>query len=293
MIIVKLTGGLGNQLFQYAAAKSLSLHHDVPLLLEVSSFYRDELPDLEVPRDFELYQFKGLTEKIITTEELISVIDTQKEKSITQRILPRHKRNIYTEPFYHYDRNFLNSKKTVLLKGGWQSEKYFEHHRNVIREILQLKDTAVNRVIAKGKELSDVPSVGIHIRRGDYLRKKIIFEWHGVMPREYYIKGFEILKNKLGDLSVYYFTDDPVWVRKELIPVMNGEIISRELSNTHFEDFYLMSQCKHNIIANSSFSWWAAWLNTNPEKIVMAPKNWFNKGPRDTYDLYPAGWLTI
>jgi hypothetical protein len=114
MIIVQLTGGLGNQLFQYAAAKSLSLHHDIPLLLEVSSFYREELPDLEVPRDFELYQFRGLTEKIISTEELISVIDMQKEKSFTQKILPRHKRNIYTEPFYHYDRNFFNSKKNGI-----------------------------------------------------------------------------------------------------------------------------------------------------------------------------------
>ncbi|HEX7905097.1 MAG TPA: alpha-1,2-fucosyltransferase [Chitinophagaceae bacterium] len=293
MIIVQLTGGLGNQLFQYAAAKSLSLHHNVSLQLDITSFYRDKLPDLEVPRDFELYQFEGIREKIISLNEIGSVIDLKNEKSFFQKIRPRYKRNIYTEPFYHFDKNFFNSNKNVLLKGGWQSEKYFDPYKDLIRQRLQLKETVITQVIEKGRSLTEKQTVGVHIRRGDYLRKKIIFEWHGVMSKEYYLKGFELLSKRIPGFSVLYFTDDPDWVQKELLPIMNGEIVSKETSQTHFEDFYLLSKCRHTIIANSSFSWWAAWLNNNPDKIIIAPKKWFDKGPKDTKDIIPLNWFQI
>jgi hypothetical protein len=116
MVIAQITGGLGNQLFQYAAAKALSLHHQVPLLLEVSSFYRKELPELEVPRDLELFNFTGITEKIISPEELSSLIDLKKTGVLSKMLIPAFKKDIYTEPHYHFDKNFLKSKKKVFLK---------------------------------------------------------------------------------------------------------------------------------------------------------------------------------
>jgi hypothetical protein len=293
MIIVQLTGGLGNQLFQYAAGKSLSLHHEVPLFLDASSFHREELPDLEVPRNFELYEFEGVTEKILPIAEIRSVINLNSEKSLFQKVLPRYRRNVYSEPFYHFDKNFFHCKKLALLKGGWQSPKYFEPYKTIIRETLQLKEQTISRVMTKGKLLADHNSVGVHIRRGDYLRKKIILEWHGVMTKEYYQQGFELLSKLAPGFSVLYFTDDPDWVQKELLPLMPGEIVSRETNQTHFEDFYLMSQCRHNIIANSSFSWWAACLNHHPGKIVIAPKNWFAVKRINTSDLIPANWIRI
>jgi Glycosyl transferase family 11 len=293
MVIVQITGGLGNQLFQYAAARSLSLHHNEPLLLEVGSFYRDELPDLEVPRNFELYNFTGINEAIITNEQLKESIKLNSKSLLPKRITSAYKKEIYTEPFYHFDKNFFKAKRKVLLKGGWQSEKYFSPYKDIFKNAFQLKEELISRVQPFGLQLNKQNSVSIHIRRGDYLRKKIILEWHGVMSAQYYKKAFELICAKINEPKFYYFTDDPEWVQKELFPTLGGEIVSGTISQTHFEDLYLMSQCKHNIIANSSFSWWGAWLNNNSDKIVIAPKNWFNKGPKDTQDLYPAGWIQL
>jgi hypothetical protein len=291
MIIVQLNGGLGNQLFQYAAAKSLSLHSNTNLKLDVSSFYRENLPELEVPRDFELYNFQGVHEEIISSPVNL---ENEKQTSVNsklQKLFPRHKRDIYIEPFYHYDRNFFKANTDVILKGQWQSEKYFLNFSDSIKSTFRLKENLVSNVIQflpKEKE-----TVSVHVRRGDYMRKQIILEWHGVMPKSYYEKAFELLTKRISNIQVYYFSDDPEWVEKELIPIMPGIIISSNISRNHFEDFYLMSQCKHNIIANSSFSWWAAWLNPNPDNMVIAPKKWFNKGPQDTQDLFPPAWIKI
>jgi hypothetical protein len=293
MVIVQLTGGLGNQLFQYAAARSLSLHHKVPLKLDCSSFYRDKISELEVPRNFELYQFEGVKEKIITPEELSQIIDPNAKKTLLTKITPKYRRIVYQCPFFHYDSNFFKSRKTVYLKGGWQSEKYFSRYRDIIFQSLQLKQEVVSPVSEKARQIKEKQTVGVHIRRGDYLRMKIIFEWHGVMSKDYYLRGFEEIHKKKGDFSVLYFTDDPEWVQKELIPAMNGEIVSSTTNQNHFQDFHLLSSCQHNIIANSSFSWWAAWLNPNRDKMVIGPKKWFDKGPKDTQDVLPASWIRL
>ena len=293
MVVAQITGGLGNQLFQYAAAKALSLHHNVPLLFDISMFYRDELPELEVPRNFELYHFKGIDEQVIPVGEITSVFGAEKNNLFLRKVIPAFKKKIYTEPHYHYDKNFFKSRKQVFLKGGWQSEKYFKPYEGEIRKNVQLKSKLYQNVKEIGNSLRAQNSVAVHIRRGDYLRKPIILEWHGVMTREYYARAFELLQSKTNNLAVYYFTDDPGWVADNLLPLLKGEILSGVYAKSHYEDLYLMTQCKHNIIANSSFSWWAAWLNDNPEKIVIAPTKWFDQGYQDTQDILPENWLKV
>ena len=113
------------------------------------------------------------------------------------------------------------------------------------------------------------------------------------MEKDYYAKAFETLDSKTKNLKVYYFTDDTDWVSKNLLPLQKGEIVSGNIAQTHYEDLYLMSQCKHNIIANSSFSWWGAWLNDHTNKIVIAPKKWFGNGPKDTQDIIPEKWYKV
>jgi hypothetical protein len=294
MIIVQLTGGLGNQMFQYAAAKALSLKISTELLLDVSSFLRTELPDLEVPRDFELIHFEGVHEKIINVNDLKEQkrFDFLEEKKI-KKLLPKHKRGVYREKFYHFDKQFFNASNPSFLIGIWQSPKYFEFYKNDIIKNFQIKESSIQNVLEKSRELKTSNSVSIHIRRGDYLRKPIILDWHGIMPREYYINAFDTLNSKKRVDKVYYFSDDPEWVKSELMPHIPGEIISNNISTSQYEDFYLMQQCQNNIVANSSFSWWAAYLNPNPNKIVIAPKKWFNSAPNNTKDLFPPDWITI
>lgn len=294
MIIVQLTGGLGNQMFQYAAAKALSLKKKTELFLDVSSFLRTELPDLEVPRDFELKHFKGVTEKVVNINELKNdkEFNFLTEKKI-EKLLPKHKRGIYREKFYHFDQRFFNAISSTYLIGIWQSPKYFESYKEVILNNFQIQNTSIQNVIERAKELNSSNSVSIHIRRGDYLRKPIILDWHGIMSKEYYIKAFEVLNSKKKIDKVYYFSDEPEWVKTELMPHIPGEIVSSNIGLTQYEDFYLMQQCQNNIVANSSFSWWAAYLNPNPNKIVIAPKKWFNSAPNNTKDLFPQDWITI
>lgn len=295
MVITELTGGLGNQLFQYAASKALAIHQNTELILDISAFYREELPELEVPRAFEINNFKGVSEKTITaidykTNEKYKVF----KKSLLEKLLPRHKRKIYKEPHFHYDKNFFNSRKDVLLKGVWQSEKYFSTYQSHLREILILKEETIQNVKSKGEELQNENSVSIHVRRGDYLRLPVILEWHGVIDVEYYNNAIKLLQSKTEQpLKLYYFSDDPEWVETNLCTMWPGEVISKNSQNTGIEDFYLMSQCKHNIIANSSFSWWSAWLNINANKIVIAPKKWFGNAPYNTKDLIPESWIKI
>jgi hypothetical protein len=285
MITVQLTGGLGNQMFQYAAAKALALHHKTNLLLDTSSFYREELPELEVPRNFELYNFDG------AIDDYTNIVNENFKEKRIEKILPNYKRTVYKEPFYHFDDNFFKSNATVYLKGGWQSYKYFSLYNEIIKSTFKLKESITASFINSADLFSN--SVGVHIRRGDYLRKKIILDWHGVMDSSYYKRGFDEIAKRGNIGKVFYFSDDPLWVEKELVPIMPGQIISSANSSGHLEDFYLMQHCSHNIIANSSFSWWAAYLNPNPDKMVVAPQRWFNKANLNTKDLLPAGWIKV
>jgi hypothetical protein len=135
-------------------------------------------------------------------------------------------------------------------------------------------------------------TVSIHIRRGDFSKKAETNLYHGILSSDYYKQAIEIISSKINSPKFYIFSDDINWAKENLI-VPEAVYASGQISKTHFEDLYLMSQCHHNIIANSSFSWWGAWLNDNPEKIVIAPKNWFNKGPKDTQDIIPGDWIKI
>jgi hypothetical protein len=283
MITVQITGGLGNQLFQYCSAKALSLHKGVPLNLDLSYFEatgkKDDLRFFHIP------------EKAATQEEMQQYTNRGFIKKAFQKMLPRTSRDIYKEPFFHYDPSFFHTKKQVLVKGLRQSEKYFSNYFPQIRELLRIREDAIHNVTSIAQELKAVESVAIHIRRGDYLTQ-VALDVLGIMEKEYYLRSFELIRQKIQNPTVYYFSDDIEWVKEELLPMIPGTLMSQQQATNHIEDFYLMSQCRHNIIANSSFSWWAAWLNDNPGKTVVAPARWFNVNHlKDTPDLIPATWI--
>jgi Glycosyl transferase family 11 len=284
MILVQINGGLGNQLFQYAAAKSLSIHHNVPLYLDLS-YYK------ETNKDYDLKYFHVTDE--IANNTLIHKFSSQSVFTRgLQRSKPPYKRKVYREPFFHFDENFFDSNKNVFLKGVRQSEKYFSHYEKSIRNVLKIKHEHIEKLIPIANQIKNENSISVHIRRGDYLTP-VALKVLGLTTKEYYNAAIEYFINQENNPTVYFFSDDIEWVKRNINIPFKHDFVSGSISKNHIEDFFLMSQCRHNIIANSTFSWWGAWLNDNPQKIVIAPKKWFNEGPKDIQDLIPEGWIKL
>ena len=285
MIITKIIGGLGNQLFQYAAGRCLAYLNDTQFKLDVTGFTDYKL------RNFDLQALHASCQ-FASEEEIGSLLPSHNLEKALQYLFPKKSRTYYREKYFHFDENMLKFGKNVYLKGYFQSEKYFLPIKNIIRKEFTFKDEIIERV----KEFSDVirstNSVSVHIRHGDLKSDPAAAERHGVMPLSYYQKCIEIIRSKISNPHFYFFSDDINWAR-ENFKEQDMSFVSGEISKTHFEDLYLMSQCGNNIIANSSFSWWGAWLNNNPNKIIIAPNKWFNSGPQDTQDLLPEEWIKI
>ncbi len=290
MIVVRLMGGLGNQLFQYAAAKQLSILNNAELYFDTSFFSTKPIDNIQ--RKFELDVF-NIDYKIATDEMLHHFHGTEFNNTelVLTKLLSFGKFKKYKFSKYGFDEHFLDLKGNYYLRGFFQSEKYFSTIKNIIREELMIEDKhlpldteLVNRI--KNSE----NSVSIHIRRGDYIRNLTSMDAHGICSKDYYVKSIKLIREKLGtdDIHFYIFTDDANWVRNE----MNWNIDCTLISDKKpIEDFYLMSLCKHNIIANSTFSWWAAWLNKNENKSIILPKQWTNILKTEMIDLVPMNWI--
>lgn len=284
MIIVKIIGGLGNQLFQYAAARCLAQSKGTEVKLDVTGFHDYQL------RNFDLNALH-INASIASPQEIEKLKPTGKLQRIKSYLTPYNQRKFYKQPYFHFDPYFHHLGSNVYLQGFFQSECFFSPIQTILRQELQIKDELIKEVRTLGKTFQTQNSVALHIRRGDYKNEETL-RYHGIVPLSYYHKAIDVLKQKLPTPLFYIFSDDGNWV-KENLQLENATIVSGTHSKTHFEDLFLMSQCQHNIIANSSFSWWGAWLNSNPNKNVIAPKQWFNEGPKDTQDLYPLGWTIL
>lgn len=289
MILVELSGGLGNQLFQYAAGLSLACHHGVELKVNAASFDR---PDLIVgtQRTFELDNLQTPPQQA-SNKEIASFLKQSIIKKCFEKFTPFHKRSIYKERSTRFDQIFFEAGKEVYIKGNRQSEKYFKPFEDRIREKIQVKDCIKKKYQTISNEMRETESVAIHIRRGDYLTN-IALQVLGLLPLEYYYSAVEYVSQQKNVSTVYVFSDDIPWVKENLnlnLPVKYAS----EFSPSAIDDFYLMSQCRNQIIANSTFSWWAAWLNDNSSKIVVAPTQWYNSPDFDSTDIIPDEWKKI
>jgi hypothetical protein len=256
MIISKLQGGLGNQLFQWAYGKSLAVKNNTNLVLD-TTFYSNQIGNTH--RNYELNKFPNFIYQNpdIEFKETKYIID-----------------NFHYKEF-HYDENY-----NYYLNGFWQSEKYFSNFSDLITE--QLKPTF--ETIEKLKKHINAGSVSLHVRRTDYISSN---GFHPVQKIGYYDKALEIIGN-YDQLLV--FSDDINWC-KENLKYKNVLFVENQ---DNLEDMWLMSLCDHNIIANSSFSWWGAWLNQNKDKIVIAPNNWFGAQSKlNESDIIPYSWVKI
>ncbi|TDH26430.1 alpha-1,2-fucosyltransferase [Segetibacter sp. 3557_3] len=290
MIIVQLKGGLGNQLFQYAAGLSLALHHQVPVKVDTSLLGE---PDEQIGtiRNFDLAYLQEPPE-IATRVELQPYLEESLLKKLLQKLLPPHKREIYKEARFTFDHHFYAAGRQIYLKGYRQSEQYFKPNEKEIRSRFGFRAGLMVHLEDFARQLQQEESVALHIRRGDY-SATTVQNYYAELGLEYYQKGIAHIRTKVTQPTYYVFTDDPSWVMQNLPLAPGVTVVSGATSKSHLEDFWLMSQCRHNIIANSSFSWWAAWLNNYSRKIVVAPANWFDKAKLDTRDLIPKHWVRL
>ena len=290
MIITHLIGGLGNQLFQYAMARRIAYKNNITLKLDISDFETYKL------REFKLDKFNIVAE--IATEKEIRRFKKNRYKifsklfSMYNSVLPLSSRSYIKERYFYYDPEITKIFDNVYLEGHWPSEKYFLD----IKEILFKELTLKYKMVAYRKDLKNqirkTESVSIHIRRGDYVSNPVVNQVHGTCSQEYYNKSVKMITDKIVDPHFYIFSDDPVWVKENFKIPCTSTIVKND-NQRDYEDLILMSNCKNHIIANSSFSWWGAWLNPREDKIVISPAKWYHGADYDTRDLLPNSWITI
>ena len=293
MIIVKLSGGLGNQIFQYAAGRFLSHIHNVDLLLDLS--YLNKNPNgAYTKRDFELNVF-NIQVKIATENDIekFNISNSSKISRELQRRFPEFFKYLYAaESGLGYQAQFKKYGNNTYLDGFWQSEKYFIDIRDLLLKDFISKSSLSIQVSQLKELINNSNSVSLHVRRGDYVSSKQNLSTHGVLSPEYYQNAINLI-NQVNPENIFVFSDDVNWCKENLILNSIANIIFVQFNDVvpNYQEMILMSCCKHNIIANSSFSWWAAWLNTNSQKKVVAPINWFQS--QQNPDIYPEGWVKI
>ena len=290
MIVARLKGGLGNQLFQYACGRAMSLRHQVPLKLDLSGLENDPLG-----RVYELHHYRIVA-------ELASKKDCRALCGPPRKTLRRITRRFFEIPYpssYYaqsrsadFDADVLHRSPPLYLDGYWQSERYFEQFAETIRDELQLacdisEDT--QHWAARMQESSN--PVSVHFRRGDYASDPNTLKHHGLCSLEYYDRAVSSMQQTFTDMTLFVFSDDPAWVKAHFRTDSPCHVI--EQSHPGHEDIWLMSQASHHIIANSSFSWWGAWLNASPEKRVVAPIPWFRKKGKLGDAIIPTAWTRM
>lgn len=291
MIIVRLIGGLGNQLFQYAAARRLAHVNKVQLKVDISGFETYTLHKYSL-------QHYNIQAETANAEE-VALFNRELKRSKISRFFfdnivgEDSPFQLLKEAHFHLDSRLLSAGGNVLLDGYWQSEKYFTDIAGLIRAEFTVKteSDSVNRAAAE--EIDANNSVSLHIRRADYVTNSATNSIHGVCSDAYYRKAVETIAGHIRNPHFYIFSDDPDWVAANFKLDYAMSIVSHNNADKNYEDLRLMSLCKGNIIANSSFSWWGAWLNPDRHKVVIAPGRWFNSDGIDTSDLIPPGWLCL
>jgi len=283
-------GGLGNQMFQYAFGRYLSLKNKTDLKFDISWFSKSNYA-----RNYMLYIF-NIDEKFAGDSEINRMKYKTENYFIINLLKKLKKDNILYKKTYNNEKKFnFSSKLTKIMindgyfDGYWQSGKYFSDIKEIIKKDFAIKIQPDKKIIKILNTIKRENSVSIHVRRGDYIINPGTNAYHGVCSLEYYKKAVRIIKEKLKNPIFYLFSDDAEWIKNEFKLDIKYKIPG---CNYDYDDFRLMQSCKHHITANSSFSWWSAWLSEYKNKIIICPSKWFNESI-DTADLIPENWIQI
>ena len=283
MIITILEGGLGNQLFQYAIGRHLSIKNNDRLVIDASVYLIDKLRHYDLDR----YNIKAEVGNIATSffTRFAKNIIPKIEKKITLPIKYVKEQNTY------FHKKIFSIKGNVILGGYWQSEEYFKDIKDIILDDLTLLTNPDKENKNMLKRINNSNSVCLHVRRTDFVSDPLLQKFHGNLTPNYYKKAIGSICDRITDPEFYIFSDDPEWCKRNIFTNRPHTYVDINGPDKAPEDLRLMSACKHFIIANSSFSWWAAWLSENKKKNIIAPKRWYRT--RDEGDIVPKQWLRM
>jgi hypothetical protein len=292
MIIVRLIGGLGNQMFQYACGRALSEKMNARLYFDLSGFkyYRLHgygLDKFNVKVDKAPW-YLSLGTRLCALARRLGLTNARYLSIFSVKYLDEAGDLLYRSQRMVFDGD-------AYLNGYWQSSRYFDDCAAIIRKEFRLSESLIDSFMKSKIELGigNGATVSVHIRRGDYVTDKSANQTHGLLPDEYYQKAILYLKiNLRRKFKLVIFSDDIDWVKHNFdIPL---EVVYVQANKLFPQiDLYLMAACDHHIIANSSFSWWGAWLNTSPSKVVIAPLRWFNSEYLVAEDICPLSWIRL
>lgn len=279
MITINLKGGLGNQMFQYACGRALALRNNDELRIVADGLYKASVVG-DVSRPFSLQKFNIAGEVV-----------SRKSVPLSQKITSWIERKIFRKFYVNFDSAILNKRGDVFLDGYFQSEKYFADVAEVIRQDFVLREKLQGDANLIAEQVQrDSFAVALHCRRGDYVTHD---EFANIANLDYYKNAIAKILESVPQANFYVFSDDIFWCQNNLSLPKNVVFVSKPGMHD-YEELVLMSMCRHNIIANSSFSWWGAWLNTNPTKIVIAPQHWSQtKDVTNFKDIIPKGWMRV
>lgn len=284
MKIVKILGGLGNQMFQYAFYKSLQ-SKGIKVYADLSDFENYPLHNgYELERVFNL--------RVKTPGKFLLDLFRPNQSKWIFRKLKRilNLKNTYRleKKEFNFDASFLNNNNNYY-SGYWQNEEYFQTIANQIKHDFKFPEIKGIENQTVMQQIKQAESVALHVRRGDYLKDPLL---SSICDLDYYEQAILSINSKVKNARFFVFSDDITWCQQNL-KLENVTYIDWNKGNNSYIDMQLMSNCKHNIIANSSFSWWGAWLNDNTGKIVIAPKKWVNNLAVDDTDICPKNWIKL
>ena len=276
MIIVRLMGGTGNQMFQYAAGRALAMRHGVGLRLDLAA-----LED-RTPREHHV--FRHYTLGMFNIEGRVATGHDWESARFTT----------VNEPHFHYDPGFAQYSDNSFLIGYWQSARYFESVADRVRREFTFH-RSMEECSPLVEELTTCESVCLNIRRGDFVDNPKSRSFHGFYGMDYVEQAMEIIYSKIAHPKVFVFSDDVEWCRQNIRLKCPTCFVGHEWAGVDFDQYlYLMSQCRHFVIPNSSFAWWAVWINNRPEgRTVVAPKRWFQDPVIRLDDLIPSDWIRL
>lgn len=278
-VTVILRGGLGNQMFEYAAGLNLALKSGAKLMLD-TTYLNDRFPRPQIThRDYDLDVF-ALKPEFTALSKISSAVP-----------IPGFWLGLDLISFFV--KKILKVKQNPVLWGFYAGEKYFAENENAIRAAFRFRESLTGEAASVAKKIKEENSIAIHVRRGDYTLPRYE-KLYGKTNVSYYEQAIAHMEEKVSNPKFFIFSNDIAWCRENIKPksptVYLDDATSGPKGSFHL---HLMSLCKHAILANSSFSWWAAWLNVNPEKIVVAPKRWHLDTSTESNDIVPSKWITI